>query len=149
MRYHLPLVLPVAQLLVCVVVLWPIRGRLLCGLYDSTQFYTAILPIRNGLAVAIPNRIAVAAPRGSQTERHSSNRAPRAAVILPYNAKSVAEKRETGGIRMDWIFASCHGEQTSADLSRNSRKTGNREGRTAGHAGRCAKATHGSHMLCL
>jgi hypothetical protein len=50
MRYHLPLVLPGAQLLVCVLVLWPIRGRLLCGRYDSTQFYTAILHIRNGLA---------------------------------------------------------------------------------------------------
>jgi len=28
-------------------------SRLLGGLYDSTQFYTAILPIRNGLAVAV------------------------------------------------------------------------------------------------
>jgi hypothetical protein len=26
----------------------PIRGSLLCGPYDSTQFYTTILPIRNG-----------------------------------------------------------------------------------------------------
>jgi dolichyl-phosphate-mannose-protein mannosyltransferase len=34
-------------------VLWPIQGRLLCGPYDSTQFYTTILPIRNGLAVAV------------------------------------------------------------------------------------------------
>jgi coenzyme F420-0:L-glutamate ligase/coenzyme F420-1:gamma-L-glutamate ligase len=26
---------------------------------------------------------------------------------------------------MNWIFTSCHGEQTSADLARDSRKTGN------------------------
>jgi hypothetical protein len=37
-------------------VLWLIRGRLLGGLYDSTQFYPAILPIRNGLAVAMKGR---------------------------------------------------------------------------------------------
>jgi PPOX class probable F420-dependent enzyme len=44
---------------------------------------------------------------------------------------------------MDWTFNSCHGEQTSADLSRNSCKTGNGAGRTVGHAGRRAKA----HMV--
>jgi hypothetical protein len=27
---------------------------------------------------------------------------------------------------MDWIFTSCYGQQTSAHLARNSRKTGNR-----------------------
>jgi hypothetical protein len=31
----------------------PIGGSLLCGPYESTQFYTTILPIRNGLAVAV------------------------------------------------------------------------------------------------
>ena len=40
MRYQLRWVLPVAQLLVCVVVLWPVRGRLLFGLFEAKQFYT-------------------------------------------------------------------------------------------------------------
>ena len=43
----------------------------------------------------------------------------------------------------------CHGQQTSADLCRNSRKTGSGPGRTAGHAGRPAEATPGSYLLCL
>ena len=39
MRYQLRWVLPVAQLLVCVVILWPVRGRLLFGLVEARQFY--------------------------------------------------------------------------------------------------------------
>jgi hypothetical protein len=54
MRYQLRWILPIAQLLVCFSVLWPVRGRLLFGL---TQARPVFAPTHKEGQIAEPNRV--------------------------------------------------------------------------------------------
>lgn len=88
MRYQLRWVLPVAQLLICFVALWPARGHLLFGLIAAKQFYAPAHRETGELSeqqrvIVLPD-LTLERQRGADSAYENAERRMRVPVVLNF-----------------------------------------------------------------